>query len=186
MNFKSKSILTLCLIGAFTFSVSASAQSVDKKRDLAAKLAALQQGPESESIVQQLTASVVQPRINALGPKFESQVPKDRQPAVREKLGAELNKFGKDVHDTIAVEIKKAATEVLVPAYSERFSEDELRQLVTFFNSPVIKKYQAAAPELGNMVVHKTVEDTTAVIQQKSKDFDTSADKILDAELTKK
>ena len=68
----------------------------------------------------------------------------------KEGLNSELKKYFEDVSKTISGKVAKVSSGALIPAYMERFSLDELKQLVAFFESPAVKKYQASAPELGN------------------------------------
>ena len=61
----------------------------------------------------------------------------------------------------------------------ERFTLDELKQLVAFFESPASKKYQAAAPELGNIFVRQLIDETRADVTARSRQFDDAATKIV-------
>ncbi|MDB5819241.1 MAG: hypothetical protein JWQ11_2881, partial [Rhizobacter sp.] len=52
-------------------------------------------------------------------------------------------------------------------ALEERFSEDELKQLVAFLESPVSKKYQTTMPELSTQLIQKLVADARPQIDPK-------------------
>ena len=80
---------------------------------------------------------------------------------------------------TIKERNDKVALEVLVPAYAERFNADELRQLLTFMESPVVKKYYAANPQMASLLAEKLVEATRSEVDAHIKDFDTRAAHIL-------
>jgi uncharacterized protein len=67
----------------------------------------------------------------------------------------------------------------LVSAYAERFSQDELKQLVALLEAPVFKKYQTTAPELGNLFVKAIVDGTRDQVTARSKVFDAAAAKIV-------
>ena len=158
---------------------AAIAQTASSKTELAAKVVSLQQGPELERLVAQLAGSTTQQLIANWGPKLETNVPKARQEKASEELNAELKKYADDTVQLINKQVKKVSADVLVPAYAERFTQEELQQIAAFFDSPVIKKYQAAAPELGNAFVQKLVEVTRPDVVARARQFDDAALKIV-------
>ena len=168
---------TLALAGLTD--TAAIAQTANLKTELAAKVVSLQQGPELERLVAQLAGSTTQQLIANWGPKLETNVPKARQEKASEELNAELKKYADDTVQLITKQVKKVSADVLVPAYAERFTQEELQQIAAFFESPVIKKYQAAAPELGNTFVQKLVEASRADVLVRARQFDDAALKIV-------
>ena len=172
-------ILATTLALASLAGTTAMAQTTNSKTDLAAKVVTLQQGPELDRLVIQLAGSTTQQLIANWGPKLETNVPKARQEKASEELNAELKKYADDTVQLITKQVKKVSADVLVPAYAERFTQEELQQIATFFESPVIKKYQAAAPELGNAFVQKLVEASRADVLVRARQFDDAALKIV-------
>ena len=173
---KMTTALALVLLGSVT---SLHAQTPDVKTEWATKVVALQQGPELDRLVAQLAGSSAQELIANWGPKLEANVPKAKQQKASEDLNAELQKYSDDANKLIARQVKKVSTDVLIPAYAERFTVDELKQIAAFFESAAIKKYQAAAPELGNAFVQKLIEASRADIGARAKQFDEAAVKIV-------
>ena len=169
---------TLALAG-IVFSVAASAQTVDPKIELATKVVALQQGPELDRLVQQLSGGATQELIASWGPKLEASVPKAKQQKASEDLNVELKKYSEDTSKLIGRQVGKVSADTLVPAYAERFSLEELKQIAAFFESPAIKKYQSAAPELGNIFVQKLIEASRPEVVARAKQFDEVAVKIV-------
>ncbi len=174
-----KKILGALLIAGLTFSASSQAQAVDPKLEWARKVVALQQGPDLDALVAQLANGAAQDMIGGWTEKFETSVPKARQAKASEEFNAELAKFAADANKIITAKVGQANSEALVPAYMERFTLDELRQLVTFFESPVVNKYKAATPALVNVFVKKLVETTQTDIQARAAQFDATAEKIV-------
>ena len=176
-----KLIITLAatLALASLASTPAMAQTANSKSELAARVVALQQGPELDRLVAQLASSSAQQLIANWGPKLETSVPKARQEKASEELNAELKKYTDDTIQLISKQVKKVSVDVLVPAYTERFTQEELQQIAAFFDSPVIKKYQAAAPEFGNSFVQKLVEVTRPDVVARARQFDDAALKIV-------
>lgn len=178
-NFLSTTVLaaSMALAGFSVTSVS-HAQTNDSKLDWAAKVVALQQGPELDRLVEQLTASTTQELLQNWGPKVEAS-PVAKQPEIRTAMNAELKKYSDDISTSINSKVAKVSTESLVPAYAERFTLDELKQLAAFFESPTIKKYQAAAPELGNVFVQKLVDASRPDVSARIERFNITAAKIV-------
>lgn len=166
---------------ALAFSAGAGAQGADKKLALARQVIAAQQGPELDRLVQQLTAAAVQPEAVRWQQRIEALVPKEQQQKVFTDVDAELKKFGADARKIIQDRLKKANDETLAAAYAEKFSEEELQQLATYFNSPLIKKYQELAPQIANQVVSKVIETSKPPIVERAKTFNAAAAKIVGA-----
>jgi hypothetical protein len=175
-----KLISTLALAG-LACTTALHAQAADPKTELAAKVVTLQQGPELDRLVSQLAGSTAQELIANWGPRLEANVPKAKQQKASEALNAELKKYAQDANKLIGQQVRKVSTEVLVPAYAERFTLEELQQLAAFFESPAIKKYQANAPELGSLFVQKLIDSSRADVLARAKQFDDAALKIVGA-----
>ena len=174
-----KKLLTLLVMAGYALAAPALAQAPDPKLEWATKVVTLQQGPELERLVAQLSSSATQDLIANWEPRLKTNVPKAKQAKATEELNIELQKYSDDVSKIIGSRVGKVSTETLVPAYMERFSLEELKQIATFFESPVIKKYQLAAPELGNMFVEKLVTSVRPDVASRAKIFDESASKIV-------
>jgi len=174
-----KKTLTALLVAACAFSSTGQAQTVDPKLEWATKVVALQQGEDLNALVDQLVSSAAQDLAAAWTPRFDANVPKTRQEKATEEFNAELTKFAADASQSISAKVAQASSEALVPAYVERFTLEELKQLAAFFESPVIKKYKVATPELAAVFVKKLVVLSQADIQSRAKQFDAVAAKIV-------
>lgn len=180
-------IAATAVIASFVLAAGSSlAQTTDPKLDWATKVVALQQGPELDRLVEQLTQTTTQDLLQNWAPKLQNDVPANKQEQVREALNAELKKYADDVVNIISGKVGAVSKESLVSAYMERFSLDELQQIAAFFESPVIKKYQASAPELANVFVQKLVEATRTDVTARASQFDAAAEKIMGSVATGK
>lgn len=174
-----KKILTALLIAGCAFSATSQAQTADPKLEWATKVVALQQGADLDNLVAQLVNTAAQDMIAGWSPRLSASVPKAKQAKAAEEMNAELAKFAADAKKIISGKVSQVSSEALVPAYMERFSLDELKQLATFFDSPVVKKYKATTPDLVDIFVKKLVATTQADIQARAKQFDEAAAKIV-------
>lgn len=176
-----KLILTLAISGLASLACSTAlyAQTPDPKTEWAKKVVALQQGPELDRLVAQLVGSTAQALIAKWAPKLEANVPKAKQKKASDDLNAELKKYAEDTNQLIGKQVSKVSADALVPAYAERFTLEELKQIAAFFESPAIKKYQTTAPELGNIFVQQLVEASRSDVVARVKQFDDAALKIV-------
>lgn len=174
-----KKLFLSLAFASLVFSLAAQAQTADSKLEWATKAVALQQGPELDRLIGQLAESSSQELVENWGNKLRAQVSKAQFDTSVESLNAELKKYNDDVSKIIKNKVNKASTDSLIPAYMERFSQDELKQLVAYFESPVVKKYQAAAPALGNIFVNQLIMETRVDVTARAKKFDEAATKIV-------
>jgi hypothetical protein len=67
--------------------------------------------------------------------------------------------------------LRKRAVELapgtLGPLYEQHFNDDELKQLVTFLESPVYRKYQQLGAEMQRTLAEKLVADTRPTVEPK-------------------
>lgn len=174
-----KKLIVTFAIASLALSTAVHAQTADPKLEWATKAVTLQQGPELERLVGQLADSATQDILQNWGPKLQSDVAPAKMEQAKEGLNAELKKYFDDVSTTINNKVGKVSSNALIPAYMERFSLDELKQLVAFFESPAIKKYQSAAPELGSLFVKQLIDETRADVATRTRQFDDAATKII-------
>ena len=179
MKPRMKKIIATFAIAGLALSATVNAQTADPKLEWATKAVALQQGPELERLIGQLADSATQDILQNWGPKLQSDVPPAKIEQAKERLNIELKKYFDDVSTTINGKAGKVSANALIPAYMERFTLDELKQLVAFFESPAIKKYQSAAPELGSLFVKQLIEETRSDVIVRTRQFDDAATKII-------
>jgi len=174
-----KKLMTSLAMVGLVCTTALHAQTTDPKIEWAAKVVALQQGPELDRLVNQLAGSTTQELIANWAPKLEANVPKDKQQKASQDLNTELKKYAQDTAQLIGKHVSKVSTDTLVPAYAEKFTLEELKQIASFFESPAIKKYQANAPELGNVFIQKLIDASRADVVARAKQFDDAALKIV-------
>lgn len=164
-------------LATITFAAPAQAQDAARK-ELATRIVNLQKVHDMDPLIAQLASSATQTVVSTWLPKLD-QVPQARQKVAADQLDAELKKFNEDNVRTIKSRNETVALEVLVPVYAERFTADELRQLITFMESPVIKKFYAANPQMGNLLAQRLVEATRKDVETRIDQFDHRAAQII-------
>ena len=174
-----KNIVAVFALAGLAFLGSVQAQTADSKLEWATKAVALQQGPELDRLIGQLAESSSQNVVQNWGAKMRANVPQAQIEKAAASLNVELKKYNDDVSRIIKDKVTKASTDSLIPAYMERFSVEELKQLVAFFESPAIKKYQAEAPAFGGIFVNQLILETRSDVAARAKQFDDVATKIV-------
>ena len=152
-----------------TVAVAAMAQGAvsPAKKELVQKVLALQQaGIESvgAGLANQTASQLLQMAGQAL-----ASVPADKREALGAELQAEVKKFFDDVAPVLRASAWKNAPGTIGTALEEKFSEDELKVLIAWFESPVSKKYQQLSPELQQNLGQKLVAETRTQIEPKLK-----------------
>ena len=156
---------------------SAGVAQAQTKKELVAKLIQAQQGG-IENVGRALANQTSQRALQAAGQALP-RVAADKREAVAKEIQADVKKF----YDEIEPVLRKRATEVgpatLAPIYEERFSEDELKVVIAWLESPVSKKFQQVDNEMGNALAQKVVADTRPAIEPKLKALEASRAKRL-------
>lgn len=177
----SKLAVATLLATGLVFSTSALAQNNDAKRALAVKLAQIQLKADSGAMADQLTASAVQPLIAAWSQRLDETVPPARQKDVRDKLDAELKKFTDNTEKTIEAQVAKSAEPALVPIFMEKLTEDEMKTIIAYLESPVSAKFQSLGPEAANAWAKRVVDATRTSVEGGQKSFDSAAERIVNS-----
>jgi hypothetical protein len=174
-----KKLLSTLGIAGLAFLVTAQAQTANSKMESATKAVVLHQGPQLDRLIGQLAESFTQELLQSWGSKLRADGPKAEVKKAAESLHLERKKYLDAVSKIINNKVNKASTDSLIPVYKEHFSLDEPRQLVVFFESSAVTKYQATAPELGNIFMPQLIIETRADVFARAKIFDDAANVIV-------
>lgn len=171
--------LALAVAASLFASMPAAAQGSDAKRALAQKISQIQQKSDSAAMAEQLTASAVQPLIAGWSQRLDESVPPARQKEIRDKLDVELKKFADTTRKSIEGQSAKAAEAALVPILMEKLSEDEMKTIIAYLESPAAAKFQAIGADATNAWAQKVIDATRPSVENAAKVFDAAASKIV-------
>jgi uncharacterized protein YqgV (UPF0045/DUF77 family) len=101
------------------------------------------------------------------GTTLQTQVPPDKREATANVLKADAQKFVDDATKDLRDRAIKLAPTTVGTMMEEKFSEDELKQLIAWHESPVKKKYEAVGAEMQNAMVQKLLADAGPVLDPK-------------------
>jgi uncharacterized protein len=159
------SALLLAALAAQAQTPSANTSSPAKK-ELVARILKLQQ-PGIEVMARTL---VEQPAVELMGNAanaLPARVPKDKQEAVAKEIQADARKYIDEAAPIVRDRAIKLAPATIGPMLEEKFSEDELKQIVTIIESPVYGKFQAMGDDMQRALVEKVIADTRTIIEPK-------------------
>jgi uncharacterized protein len=147
--------------------LGAGAAQAQTKKELVAKVLQLQQ-QGIESIGRVIAGQPSQQMLQAAGQALQ-RVPADKREAVGKDIQNEVKKFYDEVEPLLRKRAVELAPGVVGASYEEKFSEDELKVLVAWLESPVSRKYAQFESEQGNALAEKLVADTRTTIEPKLK-----------------
>ena len=145
---------------------SAAAVSTPAKKELVQKVLQLQQGAIegiSRGVVERPVLQLAQAATTAL----QTQVPADKREAVGKSVDADLRKFVDESVPMLRERALKLAPAVFGTALEEKFSEDELKQLIAWLESPVNKKFQQTFPDVQAGFTQKLMAEAGPLLDPK-------------------
>ncbi len=156
---------------------SAGGAQAQTKKELVAKLLQLQQGG-IENIGRVLAGQTSQRALQAAGQAIP-RLAADKREAASKDVQADVKKFYDEVEPLLRKRAIELAPATLSAVYEERFSEDELKTVIAWLESPVSKKFQQVDSEMGNTLAQKVVAETRPTIEPKLKALEGSLAKRL-------
>ena len=143
-----------------------SPSSTPAKKELVQKVLQLQQGA-IEAISRGVVERPVVQLAQAAGTALQTQVPADKREAVGKSVDADLRRFIDESVPMLRERALKLAPSVFGTALEEKFSEDELKQLVAWLESPVNKKFQQSFPEVQAGFTQKLMAEAGPLLDPK-------------------
>jgi hypothetical protein len=169
----------MLLAAACAFSTGALAQQADAKHDLAVKLAHIQQKANGDAMTEQIANSAVQPLLANWLQRLDDSVPQARRAEVGDKLNVELKKFTDAMEKAIREQVEKTAEPALVPMLMDKLTEDEMKTIIAYLESPASAKFQALGADASDAWAKRIIDGTKAAWEINAKSFDDAAGRIV-------
>ena len=150
---------------------AASAPSSPAKKELVQKLLVLQQ-PGIEQVARGLVERPALQMMQEASLVLQRQIAPDKREAIGKQVEADVNKYVEEATPLVRERAVKLAPSTIGPILEEKFSEDELKQLITWLESPINKKYAQIGPEMQTAFVQKLVLDARPVVDPKLQALD--------------
>lgn len=162
---KMKSVFAVALV---TLGAAVGAQTTAAKKELVAKVLQLQQ-PAIEGVARVLAEQPAAIMMQQVRMVMQTRIPPDKRDPIAKDIQADLKKYGDDVLPMMRDRALKLAPSTIGAMLDERFTEDELKQLIALLESPVNRKYQQMGGDLQKSLSDKLVAETKGTMEPKIK-----------------
>jgi hypothetical protein len=160
----------LLVIALLALASGAQAESTAAKKELVAKVLLLQR-PAIEQAAQALAERPAAQMMQQAGIVLQSKVAKEIQ--------ADVKKYVDEVVPLVREQAVSVAPSTVGALLDEKFTEDELRQLIAIIESPVNRKFLQMGGDMQKALLDKVVAQTQGVIEPKIKALEQSISKQL-------
>ncbi|MBN8494822.1 MAG: DUF2059 domain-containing protein, partial [Burkholderiales bacterium] len=158
------------LCGALLLSGAALAQTPSAaspaKKELVQKLLTLQQ-PGIEAAARNMVERPAAMMLQEAGRVLQTQFPADKREGIGKTIEADAKRYVDEAFPPVRDRALKLAPTTIGAALEEKFSEDELKQLVAWFESPVNKKFQQVSGEMFGSFMQKLGTESRPLIEPK-------------------
>jgi uncharacterized protein len=144
----------------------AAAQSTPAKKELVARILKLQQ-PAIDNMARTLVQEPLGPLLESADGALQQRVAPEKREAVAKAIQADARKYVDETTPIVRDRAVKLAPTTIGPLLEEKFTEDELKQIVAMLESPVLAKFQAAGGDMQRALIEKVVGETRPQVEAK-------------------
>jgi quinol monooxygenase YgiN len=168
-----KSLIALAVLAGAGFA-QAQNQSIPNapaspaKKELVQRLLTMQQ-PALESMARDLVERPARQMMAAADEALQVRVPPEKRQAVAKQIQDLMRKYRDESGPMVRERATKVGQASLGPMFEEKFSEDELRQLLAALEAPAYKKFQQSLPDLTTAFAQALVKDLEPSFEPKLK-----------------
>ena len=173
-----KSLLILLMAGAGCIAHAQAPASSPAKKDLVARILKVQQ-PGIEVLARRLAEEPAMQLLAAAEQALPQRVAKDKQQAVAKEIEADARKYMDETYPLVRDRAIKLAPSTLGALLEEKFTEDELKQVLAFLESPAVNKFQQLSQEMQKSLAEKLVAETQQQVEPKVRSLEQSIGKRL-------
>ena len=142
------------------------AQSTPAKKALVARILKVQQ-PGIEGMSRSMVERPAVALMDRAGPALTERVAADKRDAIAKEIQADVKKYLDEAVPLVTSRAVRLAPSTIGSLLEEKFTEDELKQVTTFLESPAFNKYQQLTGEMQKVLAEKLLTDTRSVIDPK-------------------
>lgn len=146
----------------------AHAETSAAKKELVAKVLQLQQ-PAIEMAARALAERPAAMLMQQAGLALQTRVAAEKREAIGKEIQADVKKYVEEAVPLVRERAVKLAPSTIGVMLEEKFSEEELKQLIAIIESPVNRKFTQMSGEMQKSLVDKLVADTQSAMDPKIK-----------------
>jgi len=136
------------------------------KKELVQKLLTLQQ-PVFETIARNVVERPAMQMMQAAAQALQTQVPAEKREATGKSIETDVRQFVEESAPVLRERAVKLAPSTFGAVFEEKFTEDELKQLIAWTESPVNKKFKQTLPEVETGFVKKLIAEAGPLLDPK-------------------
>lgn len=148
--------------------VTAQAQPGAAKQELITRILKLQQ-PGIEAMARGLAEQPAAIILDGMSGALSTRVAPEKRDAVTREVQAEVRKYTDEAVPLVRDRAVKLAPSTIGAVLDEKFTEDELRQLVALIESPVYARFQSLGNDMQRALTQKLIAETRPQIEPKVK-----------------
>lgn len=168
-----RAALTTGAVLAMLAAVPAQAETSAAKKELIAKVLQLQQGG-IEGVARGLVEQPAMQVMQQAGMVLQTRIAPEKREALGKEIQAEVRKYVEETTPPVREKAVKLAPGVMTPMLDEKFSEEELKQLVGWLESPIVRRYQQMTPDIQRALTEKLVAEARPIVEPKLQALDRS------------
>lgn len=169
-------IFSLC--ASVMLAAPAQAQPSAAKNELILKILQIQR-PAVETVAAMLAQQPAQQMMQQAGIALQTRVAADKREALAKDIQSDLKKYSDDVVPVVRERAVKLAPETIGKVLDDKFSEEELRDLIKVLESPVGRKFAQLNGDMQKALNEKLVAEMRPTVEPKVKALEASIAKRL-------
>jgi uncharacterized protein YqgV (UPF0045/DUF77 family) len=136
------------------------------KKELVLRILAVQQ-PAIENMARQLVEVPAARLMQQAGPVLQQKIAADKREAVAQEIQADVKKYVDEAVPFVRDRAVKLGPTTIGTMLEEKFTEDELKQIIATLESPVYKRFNAMGNDMQRALGEKLVGETRSTMEPK-------------------
>ena len=166
----------LCTYMGSTLAQATNGDKASPKKALVAKILVLQQ-PNLDNMARGMIEQPAAQLMQQVSIAVRQRVPEDKREELGREVQADVKKYIDETLPIVRDSASRLAPSTVGAVLEERFSVEELKQIIALLESPLNRKYQAAGADMQRALTEKLVAESRASVQAKFQALEQSVGK---------
>ena len=166
----------LCTYMGSTLAQATNGDKASPKKALVAKILVLQQ-PNLDNMARGMIEQPAAQLMQQVSIAVRQRVPEDKREELGREVQADVKKYIDETLPIVRDSASRLAPSTVGAVLEERFSVEDLKQIIALLESPVYRKYQAAGADMQRALTEKLVAESRASVQAKIQALEQSVGK---------
>lgn len=166
----------LCTYMGSTLAQATNGDKASPKKALVAKILVLQQ-PNLDNMARGMIEQPAAQLMQQVSIAVRQRVPEDKREELGREVQADVKKYIDETLPIVRDSASRLAPSTVGAVLEERFSVEELKQIIALLESPLNRKYQAAGADMQRALTEKLVAESRASVQAKIQALEQSVGK---------